>query len=450
MSETINLERFEAKSFMGIDKSKPVIIDFTKRKKNQKIVELVGDEALCKTSTICGILYAMGAAFDINKKQLFNTTDDKLDVNLKFSYDGAKYEVVVADDRISLKKYDEDAEKWKKEDEPVATLKKIFGPVGLSPFALRTMRGKDQIEYIQELFGSGEDTKKKHRQIESDYDDLFAKRRDVNREIKNLKGALAAEPLFVNYEQSQEAFKTPIAADKEKAAYEEIAKKNREYLNYKENVLPSKKSALVSKQREIAELEQRLAAAKKEEKDISAAVEKAEKWVDDNKGVPAQFKKADIDWMNLSNKLADQRKWTDVLQKEKDLKALEKASEKATSQLDDLDLQMLKLTSSYLPKIPGLKLKVRPSIDKDKEEVGLFFNDFTMAQLNESEFAKLWAQIFIEKEMSFLFFENLNSYGSGAIAVINELAKEDGVLVFGTRMERKQKHLEINFNSKVE
>lgn len=450
MSETINLERFEAKSFMGIDKSKPVIIDFTKRKKNQKIVELVGDEALCKTSTICGILYAMGAAFDINKKQLFNTTDGRLDVNLKFSYDGEKYEVIVADDRISLKKYDESSDKWKKEDEPVATLKRIFGPVGLSPFVLRTMKGKDQIEYIQDLFGSGEDTKKKHRQIESAYDDLFAKRRDVNREIKSLKGALDVEPLFQNYEQSQETFKTIIVADKEKSAYEEIAKKNREYLNYKENVLPSKKNALKSKQGEIAELEQKLAAAKKEEKELSTAVEKAEKWVDDNKTIPAQFKKADADWMNLSNKLADQRKWTDILQKEKDLKAYERATEKATQQLDDLDLQMLKLTSSYLPKIPGLKLKVRPSIDKEKEEIGLFYNDFTMAQLNESEFAKLWARIFIEKEMSFLFFENLNSYGSGAIGVINELAKEDGVLVFGTRMERKQKHLEINFNTRVE
>ena len=154
--------------------------------------------------------------------------------------------------------------------------------------------------------------------------------------------------------------------------------------------------------------------------------------------------------MDLSNKLADQRKWTDVLEKEKELKSFEKASEKATQQLADLDLEMLKLTSSYLPKIPGLKLKVKPSIDKDKEEIGLFYNEFTMAQLNESEFAKLWAKIFIEKDMSFLFFENLNSYGSGAVSVINELAKEDGVLVFGTRMERKQKHLEINFNTRVE
>lgn len=450
MSETINLERFEAKSFMGIDKSKPVIIDFTKRKKNQKIVELVGDEALCKTSTICGILYAMGAAFDINKKQLFNTTDGKLDVNLKFSYDGEKYEVIVADERISLKKYDESADKWKKEDEPVATLKRIFGPVGLSPFVLRTMKGKDQIEYIQDLFGSGEDTKKKHRQLETDYDNLFDKRRDVNRIIKNLKGALESEPLFQNYEASQEKFKTKIVADKERLAYEDISKKNREYLNYKDNILPEKKKALTSKEKEIADLEERLAVAKKEKDAIKANIDKAEKWVEDNKDVPKQFKKADEDWMNLSNKLADQKTWTDILEKEKELRDAEKASAKATSQLDDLDLQMLKLTSSYLPKIPGLKLKVRPSIDKDKEEVGLFYNDFTMAQLNESEFAKLWARVFIEKEMSFLFFENLNSYGSGAINVINELAKEDGVLVFGTRMERKQKHLEINFNTKVE
>lgn len=446
----INLERFEANSFMGIDTSRPVIIDFTKRRKNQNIVELVGDEALCKTSTICGVLYSMGAAFDINKKQLFNKKDGKLDVNLKFSYEGDKYEVIVSDDRLTLKKFSEDDGKWKKQDEPGTTLRKIFGPVGLSPFSLRTMRGKDQIEFIQDLFGSGDDTKKKHAKMEADYEKLFDQRRDVNREIKSLTGALNVEPLFQNYEQSQEAFKATIVAGKEKDAYEEISRKNREYLNYKDNVLPAKKSALSSKQKEIADLEQRLAAARKEERDISTAIEKAEKWVDDNKTIPAQFKKADADWLNLSGKLADQRKWTDILQKEKDLKAFEKASDKATQQLADLETEMLKLTNSYLPKIPGLKLKVKPSIDKDKEEIGLFYNDMTMAQLNESEFAKLWARIFAEKDMSFLFFENISSLGSGAINVINELAKEEGVYVFGTRMDRKKKSLEINFNSKIE
>ena len=48
---------------------------------------------------------------------------------------------------------------------------------------------------------------------------------------------------------------------------------------------------------------------------------------------------------------------------------------------------------------------------------------------------------------NFLFFENLSSYGSGAVGVINELAKQDGVIVFGSRMDRKKKSFEIAFNS---
>ncbi len=173
-------------------------------------------------------------------------------------------------------------------------------------------------------------------------------------------------------------------------------------------------------------------------------------YIKNNKDVPEKYAAANNAWMNLSKKMAEYEKWASVLEKEKDLKKMESAATKATQQLADLDLEMLKLTSSYLPKIPGLKLKVRPSIDKDKEEIGLFYNDMTMAQLNESEFAKLWAKIYSEKDMGFLFFENVTSLGSGAIGVINELAKEEGVYVFASRMDRKVKSLAINFNSKIE
>lgn len=446
----IELELFQANSFMGIDRTRPVVVDFTKRKKNQRVVEFVGDEALCKTSSICGILYAMGAAFDINKKQLFNTKDGTIDESLKFSYDGDRYEVVVSGDRLILKKFHEDSDKWKKEDEPVATLKKMFGPVGLSPFALRTMKGKDQIEYIQDLFGSGQDTKKKHRALEEAYDELFDKRREVNREIKNLTGALNTEPLYINREESEKAFTVKVTADKERKAYEEISTKNREYLNYQNNTQPNNERILREKTSKVAELQKQLKAALEEEKKAVDVVDKGKKWLSDNKNIPTEFAKADKDWMNLSTKLKEQDKWNDILQKEKALREYEAATVRATSQLIDLESEMMKLTASYLPKIPGLKLKFKPSIDKDKEEVGLFYNGMTMAQLNESEFAKLWARVFVEKNISFLFVENLNSYGSGAVSVLNELAKEDGVLVFGTRMDRKKKSLEIVFNAKIE
>jgi len=445
----INLERFEANSFMGIDSSKPVIIEFTKRRKNQNIVELVGDEALCKTSTICGIMYAMGAAFDINKKQLFNKKDGKLDASLKFTYEDEKYEVVVTDDRLSLKKYNEDDGKWKKQDEPGATLRKIFGPVNLSPFVLRTMRGKDQIEYIQDLFGSGDDTKKKHAKLEADYDDLFAKRRDVNRDIKNLKGALDVEPLYQDYEGSTEKFKTAPNAKKEKAELDALVEKNSLYEKAK-NGLDSLKQNKQRQESAIKELEDKLAYEKKSLELTNNRIEEGNAYIKANKDVPEKYAAANTAWMNLSKKIAEYEKWTSVLEKEKDLKKLESATTKATQQLSDLDLEMLKLTSSYLPKLPGLKLKVRPSIDKDKEEIGLYYNDMTMAQLNESEFAKLWAKIYAEKEMSFLFFENVSSLGSGAISVINELAQEEGVMVFGSRMDRKKKSLEISFSTKID
>lgn len=445
----VSLERFEANSFMGIDKSKPVVIDFTPLKKNKGVVEFIGDEGLCKTSALCGILYAMGAAFDINKKQLINKKDEAIDINFKFTHEEEKYEVVITADRVVLKKFDEDSEKWKREDEPGNTLRRIFGPVGMSPFALRTMRGKDQIEYVQDLFGSGEDSKKKHRELEAAYDKLFEQRRDVNRDIKNIKGFLETEPLYKNFQASEEKFKTPPSAKKEKENYEALSKLNNQFNNV-DSEIARLSSGVSNKKNEVKELEKRLAAAKQEIADSEKKISDYEKWKTDNKDIPQKFKAAGIAFTALSNTIAEHEKWKNIIEKKKELDELEQSSQRATATLQELETDMLKLTSSYLPKIPGLKLKVRPSIDKDKEEIGLYYNEFTMAQLNESEFAKLWAKVFIAKEMNFLFFENLNSYGSGAVSVINELAKQDGVIVFGSRMDRKKKHLEIAFNSKVD
>lgn len=449
MEQVVNLERFEAKSFMGIDQSKPIVIDFASRKKNQNIIELVGDEALCKTSTICGILYAMGGALNIDKKELFNTIDGALDVNLKFEYDEEKYEVIVKNDRITLKKYNEESDKWKTQDEPMATLRRIFGPVGLSPFRIKQLEGKKQIEFFQEMFGSGEDTKKKHKKLEDDYDKLYSDRREINRVIKSLNGALQEESLYLEYEKNQKRFKNPINAEKEKQRYDELAKKNSDYNMVKDQKLPALEERLKNKKDEIADLERQLAAAKASEIELTKGVSDYKKWVADNKGIEKEYAAANENWLNMSKLLSEQARWKDVLKKEKELNDCEAASAKATQQLQDLDLEILKLTKSYMPKIDGLKMVVKPSIDKEKEEIGVFYNGKSMAQLNESAFVKMWAEIFFEKGIYFLFFENLNSYGSTAVSLLNELAKE-GATIFGSRLERKKRKLEINFNSKIE
>lgn len=441
----IELELFEANSFMGIDHTKPIVIDFTARKKNQNVIEFTGDQGVCKTSTLCGILYAMGATFSLDKKKLFNTTDGKIDVNLKFTYNGDQYHVVADSNRTTLKKLAENG-KWKPEDSPVAMLRQIFGPVGLSPFSVREMKGRDQIKYMLEMFGSG--IGKKMEKLEQEIEQVFADRRDINREEKALSAALEVEPLFQHYEKSQERFAKRISAEKEKAAFDEKAKKNADYNRYAENLnilKASHKDALAS----IERLKQELAEAEALEQELAKRVEKGAAWMAENKHVPQEYEAANKEWMNLSQTIADYAKWKDILAKEKKMVDLQEKSVTLTGELDGKRDQLMKLTKKAMPQVEGLEIKVASGLDKSDKPEGVFYNDQPIHTLSESEYTALWCEIFDAAGVNFIFLENTTSFGSKATAVFNELAK-NGATVFASRMDRKIKEMGISFKSKVE
>lgn len=271
----LELEKFEANSFAGISSTSPVIIDFTAKRKNQNVVEFLGDQGTGKSSTLMGILYAMGATFNIDKKKLLNSIDSAIDETLSFKYEGESYQVIAKTARIELKKLNENG-KWSAVDSPVAMLRKMFGPVGLSPFSVKEMKGKDQIKYFQDMFGSGEDASKKMKKLEDDIEVLFSQRRDVNRDAKALSSALELEPLFQNYEKSQERFKKPVSADKEKKAFEEMSEKKKQYEKASET-LKELGGDISDKEIEIGELKVKLATAEKELVSMNERLEKGKK-----------------------------------------------------------------------------------------------------------------------------------------------------------------------------
>lgn len=443
----LELELFEANSFMGIDGTRPVVIDFTARKKNQNVIEFTGDQGVCKTSTLCGILYAMGATFSLDKKKLFNTTDGKIDVNLKFTYNDEQYHVVADSNRTTLKKLNENG-KWKPEDSPVAMLRQIFGPVGLSPFSVKEMKGRDQIKYMFEMFGADSGIGKKMEKLEQEIEQVFGDRRDINREEKALSSALEVEPLFQQYEKSQERFAKPVSADKEKAAFDEKAKKNADYQRYAENLnilKASHKDAVAS----IERLKQELAEAEALEKELAKRVEKGAAWMADNKHVSAEYEAANKEWLNLSQTIADYAKWKDILSKEKRMTDLQEQSITLSGELDGKRDQLLKLTKKALPQVEGLEIKVASGLDKTDKPEGVFYNDHPIHTLSESEYTALWCEIFDAAGVNFIFLENTTSFGSKATAVFNELAK-NGATVFASRMDKKVKEMGISFKSKIE
>lgn len=448
MSENIlELEKFESTSFAGISSNSPVVIDFTAKRKNQNVVEFIGDQGSGKSSTLMGILYAMGATFNLDKKKLLNSIDAAIDETLSFKYDGESYQVVAKTSRVELKKQNDNG-KWSAVDSPMALLRKIFGPVGLSPFSVKELKGKDQIKYFQDMFGSGEDASTKMKKLEDDIDVLFAQRRDVNRDAKSLSSALELEPLFQNYEKSLERFKKPVSADKEKKAYEEIAKKNADFEKNKA-LLSSLTEELGAKTEEIVELRQQLDKAIKEESALKERVEKGKKWEQDNKNIPKEFEAAHKEWLNLAQVLADYEKWKQILAKEKQLTEIQEAATAATGQLDELREKLLKLTKSCLPKVDGLEIKVAAGLDKADKPEGVFYNDQPIHELSESEYTDLWCKIWDAAGVNFIFIENITSMGSGAVKTMNQIAKNGG-MIFATHMDRSSKDMSIVFKAKID
>jgi len=443
------LEEFYASSFMQIEKSKPCVIDFTARKKNQNFIEFVGDQATGKSSRLMGILYAMGARFGVEKKFLINETDKAIDEGLKFKWNGKSYHVIVSTSRVEVKVYSEKSDKWTKiDEEPMTFLKEVFGPVSLSPFEVRTMKGKKQIEYFQTVFGSGEDASKKMQKLEKEYDEKFAERRDINRDAKLLTGALEVEPLYQNREASEKRFAKPISADKEKKAYDEKQKANADYDRYKTN-LAMMKVDLEEKQGYIETLKQKLAEAEQHEKEISERIKKGDKWMEDNKTIPADFEKANKEWLNLSKNLADYDKWKDILKKEASLTEKQEESLTLTGDLDALNEKILKLTKECIPAVEGLEIKVAVGLDKTNQEEGVFYKGKSISILSESEYVELWCLIYDAAGVNVIVLENLTSMGSDTVATLNALAK-GGAQIFASRVDRQQKDVKVVFSSKID
>lgn len=446
-TNVLELEKFEANSFAGISSTSPVIIDFTAKRKNQNVVEFTGDQGSGKSSTLMGILYAMGATFNLDKKKLLNSIDSAIDETLSFKYEGESYQVIVKTARIELKKLNENG-KWSAVDSPVAMLRKMFGPVGLSPFSVKELKGKDQIKYFQDMFGSGEDASKKMKKMEDDIDVLFSQRRDVNRDAKALSSALELEPLFQNYEKSMERFKKPVSAEKEKKAFEDASAKNKQFEKATEE-LKSIKDDLIDKKMEISDLEKKLAESKKELSSMEERQTKGEEWIKANKDVPKQFEAAQKEWLNLAQVLADYEKWKQVLAKEKTLTETQELAVAATAQLDELREKLLKLTKSCLPKVDGLEIKVAAGLDKTDKPEGVFFNDQAIHELSESEYTEMWCQIWEAAGVNFIFIENITSMGSGAVKTMNTIAKNGGI-IFATHMDRSTKDMSVVFKTKID
>lgn len=454
-NDKMELVYWKPASILGISKGDNVFIDFTAMRKNQGFIEFMGKEGVGKSAHLKGLAHNMGAELGLDKKKLFNSIDNDLSEELTGKKGGETYKVEINASRIIVKKELSNG-KWvnETEDTPAAMVRNLFGPVGIFPTHVQQMKGRQQIEFFQNMFGSGEDASKKMQKLESEYEEKFAERRDINRDAKLITGALEVEPLFQNREASEKRFAKPISADKEKKIYDEKQKANSDYERYKAN-LDILKATHTDTKNTIERLKRELEAAEKEEKEISQRIEKGSKWMNDNKHVPKEFEAANKEWLNLSNTLSDYNKWKDILNKEKQLTEKQDKSVELTAELDALNEKILKATNACLPKVTGLIARVATGIDKKDKPEGMFYivpgkdKEQPLHELSETEYADMWCLIWEEQGTQFIFIENISSYGESMIKTLTQFVKNGGY-VFYTLQNRKQKELSVAFKAKIE
>jgi len=104
VEEKFELISYDGKSFRGISKNDSVFIDFSKMRKNQGFIELMGKQGTKKSSTLLGVAYAMGAELSLDKKRLYNSLDNDLDEELTGKKGDQEYKVEVSSSRMSVKK----------------------------------------------------------------------------------------------------------------------------------------------------------------------------------------------------------------------------------------------------------------------------------------------------------------------------------------------------------
>lgn len=443
----IHLKQFEANSFLRIDSESPIVIDFTKARKGQNVTLLKSDQETGKTSTLYALMLLMGASFNFDAKNLINKKDETIDIDLKFSYEGNDYQVSQSGNRLSLKKYFKDAGKWISENSPKETLRKMFGSLGVSPMFLKDVDGKKQIEWFKKTFGTDEDVSKKELKKTQELKTIFDQRREVNRGIKDITGFLNESKLYNNYEANQKKFAKPISGEKEKEKLEELGIKKNKFETAKNGLdqLKIGEKNLVAK---VERLKEELAAAENELKTTRSRIEEGNKFIASSNGIVKEYEAANEAWLNIGKTLAEQSEWKTVLKKEKELIEMQEASTTADGTIDRLRLELLKITKTYLPEIKGLEIRLKTGLDDEDE--GIFYNGMSFAQLSESALWDLFLEIWAEKDVQFIFCENINTLGSEAVKTLNRLVKENKAQVFASEMERSKKEIEITFLTKIE
>lgn len=454
-----------------------------------KAVMVTGDQGLGKTSLMASIIYGLSGMKPENATNSIDK-DEKLELVFKNDPDST-YITRATKTGFTLTKVDDKTQTSSKINAPKDALRRIVGPLGISPMDLKNKTGAQQLKWVRDLANISEAAKKLEADTKEKRKTAFKERTVINRTLKQVKDQLLNQTNYFKFEEKQllpqESYtkhldyysqNIEVRAREVMAASEETNKLNNEYQIHHNN-LNGVSGYAAQKQRNddrIKSLQQQIAEIDAANKEIDEKSEQSRKFVEENKDIESRLKAVTERVQKLgehkANKLNFDRiraAYQDYLSNEESLIIVQKT-------MDEYDQKLKEFIAAITPEIEGLEVCVPSEVDVESEEQvyrennpeltesevkeyvlgledekreGIFFNGHAVAELSESELWDLAIQFWGGQGVKVIFIENVTSLGSGAVDRINKFI-ESGGQAFCTAMDRDVKtQAKITFLNKI-
>lgn len=435
MAKDIKLKSFTVNDFGGISKENPIVLYVGDAYANGKNIAIAkGDQGTGKTSWLTAIQGLFASSFDIKEQNFIN--NGNLNAGFEFEFKGNEYKVTWTKSQFKLQKKElnelTDKVVWREELSPVATLKNIIGYIGTSPMALKSKDGAKQVEEIRKALSVAPEIQQQEKQLFATFNVAKESRTSANREYDRLRKALDANPLYLNWEESELKFAEQKNSETEKKKIQDLEARKTQY-KLAEQEMSSLRLKETNLSEEIEEMEMRIQQKKIELMQVNERINKDSVFIEENKGIVQEYANAQELYLNIERYLAEQREWQDVIARKKEMDEYQELVIGFDAKKDELKKQLLEIGKKGLPDINGLE--VVTSADIDGREVGVYLNGKNAYQLSESELWGLFLEIWGTQNVNYVFVENISSLGSHAIDILNDLAAKN-VKIFASLMAR--------------
>ena len=393
-------------------------------------------------------MYLLGSEFSTDKDNFINIGENKISVSQEFDFEGQSYRVRATKSKfeLSIKHVIAGQEKFLPVGEPISTLKKLIGHIGLSPMSLKEKNGSLQVKELRKALDVSNEVEEEETKIKKDFEVAKNARTAFNREFTRLQKVLSENEMYVAWEESEKKYAEQKTSEGEKIKMIALELKKNQFseaqqrLSNHERNINSIKNDIEEIEKQIEELKRKKETKNEELSQSESKKEIAETWIEENKSIEADYAKAQEEYRDIERYLINQSQWEAVKKQKAEMDDMETEVQKADTLKYNLSQELLKIAKKGLPDIEGLEVITEDSIDG--KDAGVYLNGRNLSQLSESEIWGLYLNIYKANNVSFVFIENISGLGSEAVNILNELAAA-GVRIFASQMVRGQNELKI-------